>query len=132
MSFFNKGFSMMGSPVRSFFNKTAGGARSLFNKTPGAFRALSGGLGAASRAIGSAADTGNKLLSDPQVAGLARGTGFGGALDAGRALTSQAGRLSGGLAGASRATNPDVAGSAAASAIEKARSLGSQAKNIFV
>ena len=82
MSFFNKGFSL--SPVRSFFNKTAGGARSLFNKTPGAFRAISGGLGQASRA------------SNP-----------------------------GTYSGQSPAA-------AASSAIEKAKSLGRSAQNMFV
>ena len=112
MSFFNKGFSF--SPVRSFFNKTAGGARSLFNKTPGAFRAISGGLGAASRAVGAAAREGDKLLSDPAVNKLAQQAGS-----------------------ASRATNPSTyAGqspaAAASSAIEKAKSLGGQAKNLFV
>ena len=66
MSFFNKGFASF-APVRSLFNKTAGGARSLFNKTPGALRALSSGLGSASRALGGAAATGDRLISDPSV-----------------------------------------------------------------
>ena len=131
MSLFNKGVNL-GGAARSFFNKSAGGARSLFNKASGGLRAVSGGLGMASRAIGSAANTGNKLLSDPQVVGLARGSGFGGALDAGRSLTGSAGRVSSVLGGASRATNPDVAGSAASSVLERARNLGAQAKNIFV
>tara|TARA_R100000541_G_scaffold21294_2_gene31241 strand:- start:2021 stop:2422 length:402 start_codon:yes stop_codon:yes gene_type:complete len=131
MSLFNKGAGF-GGAARSFFNKGAGGAKSFFNKAAGGLRSVSGGLGMASRALGSAANTGNKLLSDPQLVGLARGTGFGGALDAGRALTGSAGRASSGLGAASRATNPDVAGSAASSALERARSLGGQLKNIFV
>lgn len=135
MSFFNKGFSF--SPVRSFFNKTAGGARSLFNKTPGAFRAISGGLGAASRAVGAAAREGDKLLSDPAVNKLAQQAGLGAMVGGARGLTGGAGSASAFLGNASRATNPNTyagqsAAGAASSAIERARGLGKEAKNLFV
>ena len=135
MSFFNKGFSLM--PVRSFFNKASGGARSLFNKTPGAFRQLSSGLGAASRAIGRAAAEGDKLISDPAVNKLAQQAGLGGFVGGARGLTGTAGSVSQLLGSASRATSPETysgqsPAGAASSAIERARSLGSQAKNVFV
>lgn len=135
MSFFNKGFSF--TPVRSFFNKASGGARSLFTKTPGAFRALSGGLGAASRAVGRAAAEGEKLISDPAVNKLAQQAGLGGFVGGARGLTGTAGSVSQLLGSASRATNPDTyrgqsAAGTVSSAIEKAKSLGSEAKNIFV
>jgi len=135
MSFFNKGFSF--SPVRSFFNKTAGGARSLFNKTPGAFRALSGGLGAASRLAGSAAREGDKLISDPAVNRLAQQVGLGGLVGGARGVTGSLGSASQLLGSASRATNPATysgqsPAAAASSAIERSKNLGAQAKNMFV
>tara|TARA_R110001606_G_scaffold343217_1_gene491776 strand:- start:3913 stop:4320 length:408 start_codon:yes stop_codon:yes gene_type:complete len=135
MSFFNKGFSL--SPVRSFFNKTAGGARSLFNKTPGAFRAISGGLGQASRALGGAAREGDRLLSDPAVNKLAQQAGLGAMVGGARGLTGGAGSASALLGRASQATNPGTysgqsPAAAASSAIEKAKSLGREAKNLFV
>ncbi len=135
MSFFNKGFNL--SPVRSFFNKASGGARSLFNKTPGAFRALSGGLGQASRAIGSAAAQGDKLISDPAVNKLAQQAGLGGFVGGARGVTGSLGSASSLLGRASQLTNPSTykgqsPASAASSAIEKAKSLGKDAKNIFV
>jgi|TARA_R110000822_G_scaffold20922_1_gene66636 hypothetical protein len=135
MSFFNKGFSLM--PVRSFFNKASGGARSLFNKTPGAFRALSGGLGQASKVLGDASAAGNKLLSDPAVNKLAQQAGLGGLVGGARAGTGSLGSASALLGSASRITNPSsYAGQspagAASSAIEKVKSLGGQAKNLFV
>ena len=131
MSFFNKGFNL--SPVRSLFNKSVGGARSLFNKTPGAFRQLSSSLGAASRAIGGAAAQGDKLISDPAVNKLAQQVGLGGLVGGARGVTGSAGLLG----SASRLTNPDTyrgksPAGAASSAIEKAKKLGSEAKNLFV
>ncbi len=136
MSFFNKGFSHLRA-VPSLFNKVSGGARNIFNKTPTAFRAISSGLGQASRAIGGAASQGDKMLSDPALANLARQAGLGGALGGARALTGGAGSASALLGRASQATNPSTyAGqspaAAASSAIERARVLGGQAKNLFV
>ncbi len=135
MSFFNKGFNL--SPVRSLFNKSVGGARSLFNKTPGAFRQLSSSLGAASRAIGGAAAQGDKLISDPAVNKLAQQVGLGGLVGGARGVTGSAGSASALLGSASRLTNPDTyrgqsPAGAASSAIERAKKLGSEAKNIFV
>ena len=107
MSIFNKGLRAFSS-APSFFNKSAGFARSIFNKAPSALRGISGGLGQASRALGSAASQGDRLLSDPAVQGLAR-----------------------------QASNPSSysgqsPAQAASSAIERAKSLGGQAKNLFV
>lgn len=135
MSFFNKGFSLM--PVRSFFNKAAGGARSLFNKGPGALRQLSGGLGQASRVLGAAASEGNKLLSDPAVNKVAREAGLGGLLGGARGATGSLGSASALLGSGSRLTNPDnykgmSPDQAAGSAIERVKSIGGQAKNLFV
>ena len=136
MSFFNKGFASFG-PVRSLFNKTAGGARSLFNKTPGALRALSSGLGSASRALGGAAATGDRLISDPSVNKLAQQAGLGGFLGSARGATGSLGSASALLGQASRASNPGTysgqsPAAAASSAIEKAKSLGRSAQNMFV
>jgi hypothetical protein len=136
MSFFNKGFQF-GRSVPSIFNKVGGGARSIFNKTPSAFRALSGGLGQASRALGGVASQGERLLSDPAVAGLARQIGAGGLLGSARGLTGTAGSASALLGRAAQATDPATyAGkspaAAASSAIERAKSLGGQAKNLFM
>ena len=136
MSFFNKGFRAFSS-VPSLFNKVSGGARSIFNKAPQAFGALSGGLGRASRALGSAAAQGDALLSDPAVAGLAKQVGAGGLLGGARGITGSAGSASALLGRASQATNPATysgqsPAAAASSAIERAKSLGSGAKQLFM
>ena len=133
MSFFNKGFRAFSS-VPSLFNKVSGGARSIFNKAPQALGALSGGLGRASRALGSAAAQGDALLSDPAVAGLAKQVGAGGLLGGARGITGSAGSASALLG---RATNPATysgqsPAAAASSAIERAKSLGSGAKQLFM
>ena len=98
---------------------------------------VSGGLGRASRALGSAASEGDKLLSDPAVQGLARQVGAGGLLGGARGLTGTAGSASAILDRASQATNPSTyrgqsPAAAASSAIERAKSLGSQSKNLFM
>jgi len=124
MSFFNKGFQALGgASAPSFFNKVAGGARSLFNKAPQALRSFSSGLGQASRALGSAANTSNRLLSDPQISGLAKQIGAGGALGTARGVAGNVGQASSLLNRVSKESNPDMAGSVASSAIEKARSV---------
>ena len=136
MSFFNKGFSSF-SRVPSLFNKVSSTGRSLFNKAPMFLSNVSGGLGRASRALGSAASQGDKLLSDPAVQGLARQVGAGGLLGGARGLTGTAGSASAILDRASQATNPSTyrgqsPAAAASSAIERAKSLGSQSKNLFM
>ena len=92
---------------------------------------------AVSRALGSAASQGDRLLSDPAVQGLARQTGLGGLLGGARGLTGSAGSASALLGRASQASNPSSysgqsPAQAASSAIERAKSLGGQAKNLFV
>lgn len=135
MSFFNKGFGAF-SRVPSLFNKVSSGARSLFNKTPMALSAVSRGLGQASRSLGSAASQGDRLLSDPAVAGLAKQIGAGGLLGGARGLTGSAGSASALLGRASQATNPSTyAGQspagAVSSAIERAKSLGGEARKFL-
>ena len=136
MSFFNKGLRAFSS-APSLFNKVGGGLRGIFNKAPMVARQVSSGLGQASRTLGSAASQGDRLLSDPAVAGLARQIGAGGLLGGARGLTGSAGSASALLGRASEATNPSTyAGkspaAAASSAIERVKSLGSGAKNIFM
>jgi hypothetical protein len=136
MSFFNKGFRAFSS-APTLFNKISGGARGIFSKAPMVARQISGGLGQASRALGSAAARGDQLLSDPAVAGLARQLGAGGLLGGARGITGTAGSASALLGRASQATDPSTyAGqspaAAVSSAIERAKSLGGQAKNIFM
>ena len=136
MSIFNKGFKAFSSPS-SIFNKVSGFGRSIFNKAPSALRSISGGLGQASRALGSAATQGDRLLSDPAVQGLARQVGVGGLLGGARGLTGTAGSASALLGRASQASNPSSyrgqsPAMAVSSAIERAKSLGNQTKNLFV
>ena len=135
MSFFNKGFGAL-SRGRSLFNKAAMGGRTLFNKAPMALSALSRGLGTASRRIGDVSAQGDKLLSDPAVANLARQIGAGGLLGSARGVTGRGASASALLGRASQATNPQTysgqsPAQIASSAIEKARSLGGQTKNLF-
>jgi len=136
MSFFNKGFRAFSS-APSIFNKVSGGVRGIFNKTPSALRGLSSGLGRASKALGSAASTGDRLLSDPAVSGLAKQLGAGGVVGGARGLTGSLGAGSALLGRASQLTNPSTysgqsPAQAASSVIERAKSLGSQAKNSFI
>jgi len=76
-------------------------------------------------------------LSDPAVNKLAQQAGLGAMVGGARGLTGGAGSASAFLGNASRATNPSTykgqsPAAAASSAIERAKSLGGQAKNLFV
>tara|TARA_R110002020_G_scaffold291526_1_gene506930 strand:- start:149 stop:556 length:408 start_codon:yes stop_codon:yes gene_type:complete len=135
MSLFNKGFSML--PTRSLFNKLGQSGRSLFNKGVGAARQFSSGLGQASKLLGDVSREGDKVLNNPDVKTLARQVGAGGFLGGLSGLTGGAASGSALLGKASLATNPATyAGQsparAVSSALERAKSLGSQSKNMFM
>jgi len=137
MSFFSKGFNTLGRRAGGFFNKVGGQARGIFSKAPAALGRISGGLGQASRALGSVASQGDRLLSDPATQALARQIGAGGFLGGARGITGSAGSASALLGQASAATNPSSysglnPAQAASSAIERAKSLGGGAKNLFM
>ena len=128
MSLFSKGVFSRFRP-QSLFNKAGGIGRSLFNKAPGVLRSISSGLGQGSKLLGDV----SAAASQPEVQGLARKLGVGGAVGG---VGGTAGSVSSLLGRASMATNPATyAGmspaGAASSAIERAQSLGGQAKQLF-
>jgi hypothetical protein len=127
MSLFNKG--LMRFRPSSLFNKAAGVGRSLFNKAPAALRSFSAGLGQAGNLLGQA----SSAASQPEVRALANKVGLGGAVGG---FGGSAGSASALLGRASQASNPSSysgmsPAAAASSAIERAKSLGGQAKQLF-
>jgi len=137
MSLFNKGLFSRFRPNTALFSKAAGVGRSLFNKAPAALRSFSSGLGRASQILGQAASGADKAISNPEVKALARQVGAGGALGSLSGLTGAAGSASALLGRASQATNPATyrgqsPAGAASSAIERAKSLGGEAKQLFM
>lgn len=129
MSLFTKGLFRRFRPNTSLFNKAGMVGRSLFNKAPAALRAFSSGLGQAGNLLGQVSAEASK----PEVRALAQKVGLGGAVGG---IGGTAGSGSALLGSASRATNPSSYSGmspamAASSAIERAKSLGGQAKQLF-
>ncbi len=129
MSLFTKGLFSRIRPAASLFNKAGMVGRSLFNKAPAALRSFSSGLGQAGNLLGQVSAEASK----PEVRALAQKVGLGGAVGG---LGGTAGSASALLGSASRASNPSSysgmsPAAAASSAIERAKSLGGQAKQVF-
>lgn len=61
MSFFKK----IGRSISSAFKKVPGAVTSIFRKAPGVINQISGGLGKVGDVLGSVADVGSKILSNP-------------------------------------------------------------------
>jgi len=63
MSFFKK----IGRSISSAFKKAPGAISDIFKKAPGVINQISGGLGRVGDVLGSVADVGSKILSNPLV-----------------------------------------------------------------
>jgi len=129
MSLFTKGLFNRFRPNTALFNKAGAVGRSIFNKAPAALRRFSAGLGQAGNLLGQVSAEASK----PEVRALASKVGLGGAVGG---LSGTAGSASALLGNASRASNPSSysgmsPAGAASSAIERAKSLGGQAKQLF-